>query len=218
LSLQLPRIYAIADARVPDLSHKEQVERLIEGGIELIQLRDKYASPRQFYEAAKAAVEFARSRKVRIIINDRVDIALAVGAVGVHLGQTDLPPKYARDILGPEAIIGFSAHSLDQAIAALNLPIDYLAIGPVFPTATKENPDSIVGLETIKTVKKEIGDLSLVAIGGIDSENLESVLAAGADSAALVSALISDARRISENAEMLISRAKSVTINNVRPC
>ncbi len=139
----LPKIYPITDTRITNLSHAAQVEKLIEGGAKFIQLREKYASSKDFYEQAKEALKIARKMDVKIIINDRVDIALALGADGVHLGQDDLPPEFARKILGEKAIIGFSTHNLQQAADAVKLPIDYLAIGPVFATKTKENPDEI---------------------------------------------------------------------------
>jgi thiamine-phosphate pyrophosphorylase len=210
LNYNFPRIYAITDTRISGISHKKQIEQMIEGGIELIQLRDKYASPREFYESAKVSISIARQHKVKIIINDRIDIALVAGADGVHLGQNDLPPKFARKILGPKAIIGFSSHSLEQARAAMGLPVDYIAIGPIFSTATKENPDAVVGLGVIRALKHEIAYKALVAIGGINLWNVADIIAAGADSAAVIGALLSDAHRIRENAEMLISQAHMV--------
>src|SRR5688572_28055033 len=114
----LPKLYPITDTRLSKLSHAEQVERLAAGGATLIQLREKTASPRDFYEAALAAMKIARALSVRIIINDRVDIAVAVGADGVHLGQQDLPPDRARPLLSSEAIVGFSTHNLKQALEA----------------------------------------------------------------------------------------------------
>lgn len=140
----------------------------------------------------------ARKNHARIIINDRVDIALILRSDGVHLGQDDLPPLYARKILGESAIIGFSTHTPEQALAAIELPIDYIAIGPIFATQTKENADAVVGIEGLMNVRAAIGDFPLVAIGGIKSENLQSVYEAGADSAAIVSDLISEADRISQ--------------------
>jgi thiamine-phosphate pyrophosphorylase len=185
----LPKIYPITDCRITKLSHTEQVKKLIEGGAEIIQLREKFASPKEFYEDAKTAVTIAKTADVRIIINDRVDIALAVKADGVHLGQDDLPPIYARKVLGENTIIGFSTHTVKQAIEAIKLPIDYIAIGPIFATATKENPDKIVGIEGLKNVRKAISDFPLVAIGGITLENVEEVLQF-ADSVALISSIL----------------------------
>src|SRR5688572_3815519 len=140
----LPKLYPITDTRLTGLSHAEQVERLAAGGATLIQLRDKTASPRAFYEAALSAMKIARALNVRIIINDRVDVAAAVRADGVHLGQGDLPPDRARAVLSPGAIIGFSTHNLKQALEADSTSADYIAFGPVFQTSTKENPDPVV--------------------------------------------------------------------------
>lgn len=194
----LPEIYPITDTRLINLSHAEQVKRLIEGGAKMIQLREKWASPKDFYEQAKESLEIARKSNVKIIINDRVDIALALKADGVHLGQDDLSPEYARKILGDKAIIGFSTHNLKQAIEAVKFPIDYLAIGPVFATKTKENPDNIIGIESIKNIREAIGDFPLVAIGGINLDNFREVLDAGANSAAIISDLVSDADKITQ--------------------
>jgi thiamine-phosphate pyrophosphorylase len=205
----LPKIYPITDVRLTKLSHAEQVEKLLEGGAEIIQLREKYAAPKDFYESAKKALEIARRQNVKIIINDRVDIALALEADGVHLGQDDLPPEHARKFLGEKAIIGFSTHNIKQAISAVKLPIDYLAIGPVFATKTKENPDEIVGIEAVKKVREAIGDFPLVAIGGITSENFRDVLNAGANSVAIISDLLSDAEKIAEKMRILIDLCKT---------
>lgn len=158
----------------------------------MVQLREKNASPLAFYEAAAAALGIGRAHNVPIIINDRVDIALALNADGVHLGQDDLLPEHARKILGPGAIVGFSTHNVAQAIEAIRQPVDYIAIGPIFPTKTKEDPDDVVGLEGLKAVRAKIGPFPLVAIGGITAENLHLVLEAGADSAAMISGLLSD--------------------------
>ena len=135
-----------------------------------------------------AALEITRPRGVRLIVNDRVDVALAAGADGVHVGQDDLPAESAREILGPMAIIGISTHSLAQAAAAASLPVDYVAIGPVFATSTKANPDPVVGLEGLRAVRAAV-TASLVAIGGITLEKAPAVFAAGADSVAVVSDL-----------------------------
>lgn len=198
LKIQLPKIYPITDIGISGLSHAEQVRRLIDGGAEFIQLREKRMAAGAFYEDALSAIEIAHKSGVRAIINDRVDIALALKADGVHLGQDDLPPGEARKILGPEAIIGFSTHSVEQALAAIQLPVDYIAIGPIFATATKENPDAVVGIDGLRAVREAVGELPLVAIGGIGSENFRAVLDAGADSIALISGILADPGRITE--------------------
>lgn len=196
MNFELPKIYPITDERLSGISHADQVERLIDGGAKLIQLRDKYASSRDFYESAAKAVEIARKCGVKVIINDRVDIALALNADGVHLGQNDLPPAFARKILGEDAIIGFSTHSSQQARCAVGLPINYIAIGPIFSTRTKENGDAVVGLKGLSEARNAIGNFPLVAIGGISSKDLMSIFDAGADSAAMIGHLISDADQI----------------------
>ena len=206
----LPKIYPITDTRISKLSHVAQVEKLIEGGATFIQLREKYAAPQDFYEAAKLALEYARTHGVKIIINDRLDIALALGADGVHLGQDDLPPEKVRQILGKKAIIGFSTHNLEQAIRAAELPIDYLAIGPVYATKTKENPDQTVGLEGIQIVRKAVGDFPIVAIGGISYQNLQSIFDSGANAAAIISDLIGDADRIIEKMRLYLNGEPSL--------
>lgn len=194
---RLPRVYPLTDVQLSGLSHAEQVRRLSEGGASLIQLREKRSPALQFYEHARAAMAIAAERGVRLIINDRVDVALAVGAHGVHLGQDDIPPEAARRLLGPEAIIGCSTHSVAQAVEALNLPIDYVAIGPIFQTATKSNTSPVLGFEGLRAVREAVGAVPLVAIGGITGTNAPEVIEAGADSVAVISALLSDPEHIS---------------------
>ena len=191
-SFRLPQLYPITDTQISRLSHAAQVALFADRGATVVQLREKRESALQFYEAAKAALAVAVERGVQLIINDRVDITMAIGATGVHLGQDDLPPDVARRLLGDDAVIGFSTHSVSQAIEASRLPIDYLAIGPIFTTSTKENPDPVVGLDGLRAVKAAIGDLPLVAIGGIKPVNTAEVLAAGADSVAMISGLWSE--------------------------
>ena len=188
-AFQLPKLYPLTDRRLSGLTHAEQVARLCAGGATFIQLREKHLAPGEFYAEAAAALRVARAEGAQLIINDRADIALALGADGVHLGQDDLDPAAARSLLGPEAIMGFSTHTVAQALSAAHLPLDYLAIGPIFSTPTKENPDPVIGLEGLRRVRKAIGALPLVAIGGITPENAPAVLAAGADAVAVTSAL-----------------------------
>lgn len=198
MNFNLPKIYPITDTHISNLSHAEQVKRLVDGGAEIIQLREKWTSPKDFYEQAKEALEIARKSNVKIIINDRIDIALTLKADGVHLGQDDILPEHARKILGEKVIIGFSTHNLQQVVEAVKFPIDYVAIGPVFATKTKENPDNIIGIKSIKNVREAIGDFPLVAIGGINLENFQEVLETGANSVAIISDLVSDADEITQ--------------------
>ena len=188
--MKLPRIYPITDTQISGLSHAEQVRLLAEAGATFVQLREKNQHALDFFTAAKAAADVARDAGVTLIVNDRVDVALAL-KTGVHLGQDDLPPAAARELLGDQVIIGFSTHNVSQAIAAASLPVDYVAIGPIFETGTKANPDPVVGLDGLRAVRQAVGETPLVAIGGITLENAASVFEAGADSVALISALLS---------------------------
>jgi thiamine-phosphate pyrophosphorylase len=181
------RFYPLTDRNASGLSHADQLLLLSHSGATLVQLRDKTASPLDFYAQAESALRIARERGLKIIINDRVDIALVLNADGVHLGQDDLPPDAARRILGPKAIIGFSTHDPSQALAATQMPIDYIAIGPIFATATKEESDQPVGLDGLRLVRQAVGNIPLVAIGGITVENSRSVLNAGAAAVAVIS-------------------------------
>ena len=209
MSLELPRIYPITDTRLSGLSHVEQVTHLIAGGATLIQLRDKHAVSREFYHQAADALNIARDHGVRLIVNDRVDIALALGVDGVHLGQTDMPVEAARDLLGQTAVIGISTHNLAQAQLATRLPVDYIAFGPIFGTSTKANPDPTVGLSTLNEVRSIVGSFPLVAIGGIDFATARETLAAGADVLAIISALVAKATQIQENMRRMLLLARN---------
>jgi thiamine-phosphate pyrophosphorylase len=183
------RIYPITDRLLSGRSHAEQVLRLGERGATLVQLREKNLSALEFYRQAHEAVQVARQRGLKIVINDRVDLALALKADGVHLGQDDLPPETARRILGPQAIIGFSTHNLEQARLATKLPIDYVAIGPLYQTSTKAGTEPPVGLEGLRRVRQTTGELPLVAIGGITLSKAVKPLSSGADAVAIISDL-----------------------------
>ena len=179
-------LYPITDQHISGLSHAEQVVLLSNCGATLIQLREKIDPPLKFFEQAESAVRVARDLGAKIIINDLVDIALAVKADGVHLGQEDLPPDAARRILGSEAIIGFSTHTLNQARLAAQMPVDYVAIGPIFSTTTKRSANAPLGLDGLGRVREALGAMPLVAIGGITSENIGAVIKAGADVVAVI--------------------------------
>lgn len=207
------KVYPITDVRLTGLSHAEQVERLSEGGATLIQLREKHESPAEFYKEAEKALQVARKRRVRIIINDRVDIALSLKADGVHLGQADLAPEAARRLLGRKAIIGFSTHTIEQAREAATLPVDYVAFGPIFGTASKADPDPCVGLEGLRCVREVIGSAPLVAIGGINQENATAVFSHGADAIAVISALLALPREIATQTRSLLSLCKKAHLD-----
>lgn len=204
MTISLTRIYPITDIAVCGLSHTEQVERLIDGGATFIQLRDKRAAPKDFLRDAEAALAVARRNNVRIIINDRVDIAMAVGADGVHLGQSDIPLDAARSLLGPQAIIGFSTHNIAQVELAATLAADYVAFGPIFETPTKHDHEPVVGVNPLRRVKHILGSTPLVAIGGLTEENSRSALDAGADSVAVISDLLKEPSKIAEKLKRML--------------
>jgi len=161
---------------------------LLNGGARFIQLRDKEAGGRELLEQAMACLRLTRNAGATLIINDRVDVALTAGADGVHLGQDDLSVAEAREILGKDKIIGVSTHSIAQFRAALETSANYIAVGPVYPTTTKENSAAVVGLELVREARK-LTDRPLVAIGGINHRRAPKVIAAGADCVAAISAL-----------------------------
>jgi len=186
--ITLPKLYAISDRSLANLSNVEIAQQLIDGGARLIQLRDKEATAKELFDAAREILPLTRAVGGRLIINDRVDVALTAEADGVHLGQEDLTVEEAREILGPDRIIGISTHNRSQFEAALRTSADYIAVGPVFATTSKENPDPVVGLEMLREVRA-LTDRPIVAIGGIDHSKAAEVLAAGADCVAVISAL-----------------------------
>ena len=185
----VPRLYAIADALFGD--PVVIAARLFAGGAELVQVRNKNASSGVFHEQA-AAIVAAAPDTARVIVNDRVDIARLVGAAGAHLGQEDLPAAEARSILGPDAVLGLSTHDRDQALGADTGAIDYLALGPIFPTTTKKDALDVLGLDGLARVCGLVRK-PVVAIGGIKLDNASDVLAAGASSVAVISDLIAHA-------------------------
>ncbi len=209
MRIELPKLYPVTDRRLSGLSHAEQVARLCEGGARLVQVREKHLPAKEFYAEVVEALKVARSFGARLIINDRVDVALTVGAEGVHLGQDDMPPQTARAVVGQRMLVGFSTHGVEQASEAARLPVDYIAIGPVFSTKSKENPDPVVGLEGVRRVREAVGPaVKLVAIGGITAETAPSVLEAGADSVAVIGALLdtSDPAEITRRTRDFLAR------------
>ena len=183
-----PRLYALTDRQLAGRPHVEVVAELLAAGVRLIQLRDKEATARELLLAARACLRLTREAGATLIVNDRVDVALAADADGVHLGQGDLGVEEARALLGPGKIIGLSTHSRAQFGRGLETSADYLAVGPVFATATKENPEAVVGLELVSAARA-LTDRPVVGIGGITAARAPEVIRAGAASVAVVSAL-----------------------------
>lgn len=190
IARQVCRLCVITDHELGrGLSHVEIAARAVEGGASMIQLRDKVSGPRQLLPEARQIARLCRERGVCFIVNDRLDLALAVDADGVHLGQDDLPPRAARTLLGAGKILGVSTHSLEQAVCAAEAGADYLGIGPIFATVTKAAGYAPQGCDLIQKVRTRI-DLPLVAIGGVTLSNVGEVIAAGAAGAAVISAII----------------------------
>lgn len=186
----IPSLYAILSADVFPGAPEGWARRLAEAGVQVIQYRDKLSSSARLLETARSLVSLCRSHNFRLIVNDRADIAALSGAAGVHVGQDDLPVESARRVCGAQACIGVSTHNLDQFRAAIATSADYIAVGPIFATSTKQNPDPVVGLEFIRRARA-LTQKPLIAIGGITAERAPEVYAAGADSIAVASDLAS---------------------------
>lgn len=169
----------------PVLTLKEIVETCIKNDIKVLQLRHKKKSDQEILNDAKELVSLAKGSNLKIIINDRVDIAMLANADGVHLGQGDISIADARKLMGNDKIIGLSTHNLDQAKKALAEKPDYIGFGPVYATTTKEIPDPVVGCENLKKVLA-MADVPVVAIGGIFPVNIEHVMKAGAKTICMV--------------------------------
>lgn len=190
VKLRLPRLYAIVDPEMFS-SPMTLTTTLLSAGVRLIQLRDKKSNSREIYETSVEMQEAARRGGAVFVLNDRPDIAWAAGADGVHLGQDDLPAAIARRMLPKEMIIGVSTHSVEQVARADQAPVDYIAFGPIFATNSKEAPDPVVGLAGLAEARRA-SRKPLVAIGGITAENAPAVIAAGADSVAVIGALLGE--------------------------
>jgi thiamine-phosphate pyrophosphorylase len=201
----LPRVYPILDSATLErrgVSLETAAAAWLEGGAGILQIRHKGHWSRDFFTVARQVARFCREGGVPLIVNDRADFALLLEA-GLHVGQDDLSPRDARKLIGPEATLGYSSHNLAQLVAAAGEPVDYVAIGPVFGTASKHNPDPVVGVAEIRRCRGLV-EKPLVAIGGITLENARDVWAAGADSVALIAGLIPEpatARSLRERME-----------------
>jgi thiamine-phosphate pyrophosphorylase len=191
MALKLPPLYAILD---PEQTRGRPAQRvlaaLLEAGVSILQLRVKSLPPVDFLELAKQARAVTRAHGCQLIINDRVDIALACGADGVHLGQDDLPLSAGRKLMG-QKIIGISTHDLDQARAAERAGADYIGFGPMFGTRTKATGYEARGPEMLQQIRRAV-TLPIVAIGGITEANVQEVWQAGADSVAIIGDVLHD--------------------------
>lgn len=195
----LPRLYPIIDSHCFGETGRlvAFANELVAGGCRLLQYRNKTGKGRQMLEEARALRQ-ALGSSVRLIMNDRADLCLAGNFDGVHVGQDDLSPESVRRIIGDELWLGISTHNPSQLAEAAQKPANYLAVGPVFATSSKVNPDPVIGVEGVRQAKL-LTDKPLVAIGGITRENCRSVIDAGADSVAVISDLLTDPRKSAED-------------------
>jgi thiamine-phosphate pyrophosphorylase len=195
----LPRLYAILDTSYfPDSQvFFPAAEELVAGGVTLLQYRNKSANAREMLEQARE-LKRRLGGSVKLIMNDRPDLCLAAGFDGVHVGQEDLSPESARKVVGEKLWLGVSTHNAEQIMEADKTSADYLAIGPVFSTASKVNPDPVVGLDGVRKARA-LTRKPLVAIGGINRANCRSVIEAGADSVAVISDLMLAPRKSAED-------------------
>lgn len=205
-------LYVITDARLArGRSHEEVIEAAIAGGATIVQYREKEGPTRKLVDEARSLRELTRRHGVPFIVNDRLDVALAVDADGVHVGQDDLPASIARRLIGPEKILGVSATNLEEALRAEQDGADYLGVGPIFATPTKPDAAPPMGLEGLAEVCRRVS-IPVVAIGGINDQNAAAVIEAGADGVAVVSAVVAApdvaaaARRLREVVEAARAR------------
>ena len=191
--MRLPRVYPILDTEslaARAILLETAAAAFLDGGAGILQIRHKRQWSRGFFASARTVARLCREAGATLIVNDRADFALLLEA-GLHVGQDDLPPRDARQLMGRDAMVGFSSHNVAQLCAAGGEPVDYVALGPVFATASKLNPDPVTGIEEIRRCRSLI-EKPLVAIGGITLENALDVLRAGADSVAVIAGLLPD--------------------------
>jgi len=191
--MKLPPIYPILDTELLEkrgVAPEVAAAAFLRGGARILQFRHKGQWTREVFELGRTIARLCCDRGAHLIVNDRADFAVLLGA-GLHLGQDDLSCRDGRKLLGGEAIIGFSTHNVTQFCSAAEEPVDYMALGPIFPTSSKRDPDPVVGLEELRRCRS-FTDKPLVAIGGITLENAADVLRAGADSLAILSGMLPD--------------------------
>ncbi len=206
-------IYVVTDQELRhDRKHVEIARCAVEGGASIIQIRDKFASDRDFYNWAVEIREITRKYDVMFVVNDRVHIAAAVGADGINIGQNDIPIAAARQILDESVIIGVSCSNMSEAMQAVEDGADYLGFGPIYTTATKLDAAPKTGIETLRDVVT-MSTIPVVAIGGISAGNITEVLATGVSSAAVVSAVVC-AEDMTKATEDLVAQYQNSTIHN----
>lgn len=203
-------LYVITDSRLAgSFGNYRTIEEAIAGGASVVQLREKDYSTRKMIELGLQLRELTRRTNTILIVNDRVDVALAVEADGVHVGQDDMPAPLVRKLVGPKMIIGVSATTYEEAIQAKADGADYLGVGPVFPTGTKLDAAPVTGIKLLGRIKRDTG-LPVVAIGGINRANTRQIIAAGGDGISVISAIVgqTDPRAASAELYRLVTEAK----------
>ncbi|HTZ32442.1 MAG TPA: thiamine phosphate synthase [Methylomirabilota bacterium] len=189
MRLVMPRLYVILDAGLVHGSILEIAEQLIDAGVRILQYRDKTGTAASMLRTSQTLAKTASEAGVSFFVNDRPDIAFLANATGVHVGQDDLSVEQARAIVGPERLVGVSTHNQEQFARAAATSADYIAIGPIFATKSKVNPDPVVGADLLRNLRA-ITDKPIVAIGGIGLDRAGEVLRAGADSVAVISDIL----------------------------
>jgi thiamine-phosphate pyrophosphorylase len=189
MRLVLPPLYVILDATLLKNSPQNYALELAAAGVLLLQYRNTSAPAKELLETSRELVSSLKSSPTALIVNDRPDVAAIAGAKGVHVGQDDLDAEQARAVVGKELWVGISTHNLEQFRRAAATSADYIAIGPIFATTSKANPDPSVGLELIREVRA-LTDKPIVAIGGITLDRAKAVIEAGADSVAVISDIL----------------------------
>jgi thiamine-phosphate pyrophosphorylase len=189
MRISLPRLYVILDAALLTRPAAQTARELGEAGVRLMQYRNKAAHARELLDTSRELVSVLIPYGASLIVNDRADIAAMADAQGVHVGQEDLEVEKVRAVVGASKWVGVSTHNLEQFRHAVATSADYIAVGPVFATSSKANPDPVVGTEFVREVRR-FTDKPIVAIGGITLERAASVIAAGADSVAVISDIV----------------------------
>jgi thiamine-phosphate pyrophosphorylase len=189
MRLVLPRLYVILDAALLTAPETECAQKLADAGVRLLQYRNKSASTRDLFESSKKLASLLSPVGVRFVVNDRADVAALAGADGVHVGQEDLEVEAARSFVGPGKLVGISTHNMEQFRLAAASSADYIAVGPVFSTSTKENPDPVVGIDFLRRVR-QLTEKPIVAIGGITLNRAAEVIGTGANSVAVTSDIL----------------------------
>jgi len=206
----LPRFYPILDPEIASRHGIDAVlaaEQILEGGATILQFRHKGFFSREVFAQLERVAQLCRDAHVLFVVNDRADLAALTGAA-LHLGQDDLTPAAARKVIGSKTLIGFSIHNEAQLRAAAAEPANYLALGPIFGTASKQNPDPIVGIDELRRLRP-LTNRPLVAIGGITRANAQSVLTAGADAVAIIGDLFADSSTVRTRTEEWVALTRN---------